>query len=347
MLPRRLAGILGLALSLVPALVGLAASLMLAVDYSRPLPVFCSENIGCAALRNSSYAAWLGVPTPFFGVAGFLLLAFVCLVNAGFARTLQLVVGAAVGLTGLFLIVVQVRLGRFCPYCLVADASGVASALAASSRLWVAGGEPAPWPAVGAGAALVMATLGVPLALGLREGPVPRVILDEMASTPRGQTTVVDFVDFECPFCRMTNESLEPLLAARRGKVRLVRRMVPLTRIHPHAMDAARAACCANRLGKGDAMAYALFRAPVEDLTTEGCAGIAERLGLPRDAYRACVTDPSTDAAIDADRAEFRAAGGVALPTIWVDGRVLIGLQTSEQLAAALDRAGAVGGKGG
>ncbi len=359
MVIRRLAGTLGLALSLVPALVGLVASVMLAVDYSRPMPVFCSENLGCAAVRNTSYAAWLGVPTPILGASSFLLLAVVSLVNAPpstedpakprmrhLVRALQLAAGAVAGLVGLFFIVVQARIGHYCPYCLVADASGIASALAAGARSWVSRGEPAPRAVWGIGAGLVAAAAGVPLALGLIASPVPRVVREEDARTPRGEITVVDFVDFECPFCRMTNDALEPLLAARRGEVHLVRRMVPLARIHPHAMDAARAECCAERLGKADEMAEALFAAPIDELTPEGCAGMARHLGLPLEAYRACIADPATDAAIERDKAEFRAAGGVALPTIWVDGQVLIGLQTTEQLAAALDKAGARVGKG-
>jgi protein-disulfide isomerase len=353
MLSRRTAGALGLAVALVPALTGLVASVMLAVDYLRPAAVFCAEDGGCAALRHSSYAAFVGIPTPLFGVAGFLLLAVASLLPGGFARVLQLAMGAIAGLTGLFLLTVQIRLQRYCPYCLVADISGILSGLAASGRLWVAGDAPAPRWAVGAGSAVLVAAAGVPLAVGLVKEPphaaqvLPPVIRDEMAATPKGQVTVVDFIDFECPYCRLNNEQLEPVLKANEGRVRLVRRMAPLTSIHPHAMDAARAWCCADRLGKGDEMARALFTAPVEELTTEGCERIAERLGLSLDAYRACLADPATDAAIKADRAEFRAAGGQALPTLWIDRQVLVGAQTTEQLSAAIERASAPGGKGG
>jgi protein-disulfide isomerase len=340
MLSKRTAGTLGLALSLVPALVGLVASVMLAVDYSRPAPVFCTENLGCAALRQTAYAAWLGIPTPYIGVAGFLSLAVVTLVNAASWRALQIALGAVAGLMGLFLLVVQVRLGDYCPFCVVADLSGVACALASTVRLWMAGGEGAPRLAVGVGAVLLAGAAVVPLAVGTIANPVPKVIRDEMAATPAGQITVVDFVDFECPYCRETNAAFRPVLETRRAKVRLVRRQVPLAS-HPHAMDAARAACCGERLGKGDAMAEALFTAPVEELTPEGCERIAQRLGLSLDAYRACIADPATSASIERDRAEFKATGGRGLPTIWINGEVLKGAQTSEELAAALDRASA------
>jgi predicted DsbA family dithiol-disulfide isomerase/uncharacterized membrane protein len=338
MLSKRTAGSVGLALSLVPALVGLVASVMLAVDYSRPAPVFCTENVGCAALKQTVYAAWLGIPTPFIGVAGFLSLAVVTLGNGASWRTLQLALGGIAGLMGIFLLAVQVRIGDFCPYCLVADVSGVACALAAAARPRVTGGEGAPRHVVTAGAVLVAGAVVLPLGVGAIASPVPRVIRDEMAATPPGQITVVDFVDFECPYCRETNAAFQPVLQARRAEVRVVRRQVPLAS-HPHAMDAARAACCGERLGKGDAMAEALFTAPVEELTPQGCERIAQRLGLPLDAYRACIADPATNASIERDRAEFRAAGGRGLPTIWIDGEVLKGAQSSEELAAALDRA--------
>src|SRR5262249_42283463 len=115
--------------------------------------------------------------------------------------------------------------------------------------------------------------------------PVPDVIAQELQKTPRGKVTVVDFVDYECPFCRMTHVALAPLLAANESRVRVVRKNVPL-RMHPHAMDAARAACCGERLGKGDAMADALFTAPTDELTVDGCEKIAAALGLPLEGFR-------------------------------------------------------------
>jgi predicted DsbA family dithiol-disulfide isomerase len=150
--------------------------------------------------------------------------------------------------------------------------------------------------------------------------------------------TVVDFVDFECPYCRMTQAAFEPILEAHRDRVRLVRRQVPL-HMHAHALDAARAACCGERLGQGDAMARALFSAPVDQLTREGCEKMAESLGLPLEPYRACVVDPATDARIESDRAEFKAAGGHALPTLWIDGHEIIGAQARAALEQAIDDA--------
>lgn len=323
---------------MLPVLAGVVASAMLVVDYMRPMPVFCSEGGGCAALKHTALAFPLGIPLPLIGLAGFVALGAVCLLRGERARVAQLGLAVIAGLMGLSLLVVQLRLGNLCPYCCVADASGIVSAGVAAARLRYAPSAQPPAAFAYGSAGLLVLAVAAPLAGGFHASTVPRVIRDEIAQTPPGKVTVVDFVDFECPFCRMTNAELEPLLAAHRDRIRLVRRQVPL-KMHPHAMDAAKAACCGDKLGKGDEMADALFTAPEDELTREGCERIARKLGLPLDAFRACVADPATEALIAADKAEFQAAGGFALPTIWFGGTQVVGAQSDEALEHALDGA--------
>jgi predicted DsbA family dithiol-disulfide isomerase len=167
---------------------------------------------------------------------------------------------------------------------------------------------------------------------------VPPVIAEEMRKTPRGKVTVVDFVDFECPFCRMTHADFAPLLEARKDKVRLVRKQVPL-RMHAHAMDAARAACCGEKLGKGEEIAEALFATPPAELTPEGCEQLAVNHGLELARFKECFTSAETEARIKADGDTFHAAKGHGLPTIYIDGVKLEGAQEPEVLKSTLDRA--------
>jgi uncharacterized membrane protein/predicted DsbA family dithiol-disulfide isomerase len=332
-----------LAASLVPALAGIVASAMLVVDYVRPAPVFCSESSGCEALKHTSIASLVGVPLPLVGLVGFVVLGVCSLLPGPRARLVQVVLSAGAALIGVLLLWKQIQLEHFCPYCCVADGSGVLSLAAAAWRFRKGDDESAPlrWPVRASGAGVLGVAAGVPLVAGFLINPTPGVIHQEIGRTPRGEVTVVDFVDFECPFCRMTHAEIQPILEPVREKVRLVRRQVPL-RMHPHALDAARAACCGERMGKGDAMADALFTS--EDLTKEGCEKIAQRLGLPLDAFRDCVTSPATDASIESDKTEFKAAGGYALPTIWIDETPIVGAQGGEVvdrvLHEALARAG-------
>ena len=325
----------GLALSFLPVAGGLAASAALLVDQVRSRPVFCPVGGGCEALRHTAFAAPLGVPLPVVGLLGFFAIGVAALRPGWRARRAELILAAIAGLVGLFLFGVQLRFGELCPYCCVADASGIAAALAAAVRVaFTRDVTPSRWMSHVAVGAFVLA-VGFPLAAGFHKSAVPRAIRDEIARTPRGDVTVVDFVDFECPYCRMTHAELAPVLEAHKQHVRWVRLQVPL-RSHSHALDAARAACCAERLGQGEAMAAALFSSPVEELTREGCEAIAARVGLTLTDYRACVDDPATLARIDRDRAEFKAAEGHALPTIWIDEQELVGAQSGATLARVL-----------
>jgi protein-disulfide isomerase len=324
-------------LVLVPALTGLAASAALLVDTLRPVPLFCAEGDSCDIVRHTVFAAPLGVPLPWFGLAGFLAIACTALVPVRKARVAAVVLASVAALVGMLLLTVQVMFGHFCPYCCVADASALFALAAASwdvTRPSVA--APAPrWIRI-TGGAMVGLSVGAPLAAGLIvPNTVPEAIAAEMAGAP-GKLTVVDFVDFECPYCRMTQEELQPVLDAHKDRLHVVRRQVPL-KSHAHAHDAARAACCAEQLGKGEAMADALFATPVENLTPEGCEQLAQKLGISLDAYRSCVVDPATDARIEKDRDEFKATGGRALPTIWIGRRQLVGAQSREAIAKAVD----------
>jgi uncharacterized membrane protein/predicted DsbA family dithiol-disulfide isomerase len=326
---------------------GLAASGALFVDYTNASPVFCAEGGGCDALRQTALARPLGIPLPIAGIAGFLVLAMLALTRGPRVRVLNLLLSLGAGVVGLGLLVAQGVLHHLCPYCAAVDSSAVLLALLAIDRVR------AEWdPPTGAVPALASA-LGLTLAIAAPTlwarhvaGRVPRVIAEELAQTPDGAVTIVDFVDFECPFCRQMQEKLGPKVLAQKDKIRLVRKMVPLTRIHPHALAAAKAACCGEVLGKGDAMADALFQTNVEDLTPEGCAHVAAELGLPLDQYRACLASPDTDARLAKDRHEFDQAAvkGDGLPLMWVGSHKLMGAQDdatlSRVLGEALTRAG-------
>jgi len=332
-----------LAASLVPVLAGLVASAMLAVDYVRPAPVFCQEGSGCEALKHTALAMPLGVPMPVVGLVGFLAIGVASLFAGRTARAVELALSVCAALAGVVLLIAQGALGHMCVYCCVADTSAIAIGVAAGWR-FVRGASSRGTGPFGTmvGAVALAAALAIPLAVGwLRpsaSSAVPEVIRAQIARAPRGKVTVVDFVDFECPFCRMTHAEFEPMLEAHGERLHVVRRQVPL-RSHPHALDAARAACCGEQLGRGDAMANALFAAPVEDLTREGCERIASGVGLALDPFRACVANPKTDESIEADRAEFNAAGGYALPTIWIGDVQLVGAQPREALAKTLHEA--------
>jgi predicted DsbA family dithiol-disulfide isomerase len=86
-------------------------------------------------------------------------------------------------------------------------------------------------------------------------------------------------------------------------------------------------------------MANALFAAPVDDLTPEGCAKLAASLGLDAAAFNKCTSDPTTDAHIKDDQAAFKAAQGHGLPTLWIDDQKLEGYRTDGSIERTLETA--------
>jgi uncharacterized membrane protein/predicted DsbA family dithiol-disulfide isomerase len=334
-------------------LVGLAASAMLMVDYVRP-PVFCADQgSGCDVVRHSVFAHPFGVPLPIPGV-----LFFVALLGASLlgprerARRLLASLGLLGLLAGVALVAIQgFILHHWCPYCLTVDSSSVvAGALAMSLRMDVRpADEPAPRRVVPSyvvtGAALV--ALLLPLGFGLSRpmshrpigpntptiAPLPEVIARLQEANV---ATIVEFVDFECPFCRRQQEALAPVLASYGPRVRVIRKNVPLS-FHEHARDAARAACCAEEQGRGEAVAAALFRS--EDLTPAGCERVVREAHADLEAYRACLASRRPDVLLERDMNDARAAGVSGLPTLYVGVERFEGLTDADTLRASIERA--------
>ncbi len=329
--------------TLLLAAAALVASALLLVDYVRPAPVFCGAEGGCGFVKKSPLAYPLGIPLPVFGISGILAIAIAAFVPGRTARLVQAGLATVGGLVALALLGVQAKMGVLCRYCAVVDGAAVLLAAIAIGRvLLVVWEPPEKRRSVMVGVSMLVLALGVPLAIGFSKKSIPQdvpePIAEEIRATPKGKVTVVDFVDFECPFCRMTHTELKPLLEERKEKVRVVRKHVPL-RMHVHAMDAARAGCCGEVMGKGEEVADALFDADPSELTPEGCETIAIRHGLDLEKFRECFKSASTEERIKKDIEAFRASHGHGLPTIWIDTQKLEGAQEKADLAAALDTA--------
>jgi protein-disulfide isomerase/uncharacterized membrane protein len=316
--------------ALVLAVIGLGASVASLVDYLAAVPTFCAES-GCATVRASAWAHPLGVPMPVPGIAFFAVMIALALVEW---PRLRLGLALAGGAWAIVLIGLQAfAIGAWCKLCMIADPAAVALAVVVA-----AGACSVRWKR----AVLAIPALALPLAFaGLAHAPDPELA----AGTPeliareqvRGSVTIVEFVDFECPFCRQLAPRLADAVEHARAPVHVVRKMVPL-RQHPHARDAALAWCCADAKGKGDAMARALFAAPPDELTPDGCERLAVQVGCDRDRYRAALADAAVR--VDRDIADAKAAGIHGFPTVFIGGQRVTGAgHDASELRAAIDRA--------
>jgi predicted DsbA family dithiol-disulfide isomerase len=163
------------------------------------------------------------------------------------------------------------------------------------------------------------------------EPPVPRALLRYYE---KGRINVVEFADFECPHCRDLHPRLKAMLADYGDRVHFTRLHAPLP-MHKGSRGAARAAVSAEAQGKNDPMADRLFSLP--ELSPESIRKAALELGLDAKAFDACLTDPKTDARIDADIAMLESAGFEGLPTTYVGAERILGAQPDEVFRDALD----------
>jgi predicted DsbA family dithiol-disulfide isomerase len=149
------------------------------------------------------------------------------------------------------------------------------------------------------------------------------------------RVTIVEFSDFECPFCGRLVPSLQALEKTHPDSVRLVYRQFPLTNIHPRAQKAAEASLCANDQGRFWEMHDSLF-ASQEDLTVESLKRRARELQLDVDVFNACLDSGKHVETIRKDKEEAARLGVTGTPTLFVNGRMLLGNPPGE-LAALIE----------
>jgi protein-disulfide isomerase/uncharacterized membrane protein len=318
----------------IALLLAIGVSVALLIDYLRPLPAFCDIGSGCERVKVSPYAHIFGLPLPIFGVLGFVALMVLSWSSEPWARRLTRVLAIAAGVAGIALLSIQgLVLHVFCKLCMAVDiaaiVAGLSAAFAGSSDDDARAAQPWFWPAT------TIVALAVPGAWALFQ-PSPPVPPEIASLWVPDKINVVEFADFQCPFCRKLHPAMTQLLGEYADRVHFVRLNMPLS-MHPDARTAARAYCCAENQGHGQAMADALFSA--ESLSSESCEKIAKSVGVPIDAYRSCVHDAATDAHIDDQMRQVRAAGLAGLPTVWIGSEVIVGLQSEDTLSAAFAKA--------
>ena len=135
---------------------------------------------------------------------------------------------------------------------------------------------------------------------------------------------IVEFADFECPFCGALHPTLKQVERNYADKVRFVYRQFPLTNIHPHAQKAAEASLCANEQQRfwefHDSMFGEQSRLDVASLKQR-----AQTLGLNTSAFNTCLDSGKQADAIKKDQEDARKMGVSSTPTLSINGRLLGG----------------------
>ena len=324
--------------------VGLAASSALAVDYRSAGSAFCGPQSGCAALRQTDLAyLWgIGMTLPELGLLGLgVAFALTLFRDATWGARLS-VLGGAVGL-GL-LALQAVALETYCWLCVTTD---VASVVAGAFGL-VALKQPrsvddrAPLGFT-AWLSLLLLAIVAP-ALWPRLKPAPAVPAELVGFYRPGKINVIEFADFECPFCRALHSQLSAMYEPYGDRVHVVRLNVPLDR-HPNAMRAALAAVCSEPSGKSTELVEFLFKS--EDLSQAAIEKHAASLGIDTTAFRKCLESPAARARVKREKALLSAIGFEGLPTTYVGSTRIVGAQPREVFKDALALAAENGGERG
>src|SRR5262244_65862 len=148
--------------------------------------------------------------------------------------------------------------------------------------------------------------------------------------------TVVEFSDFECPFCKQTHPTLKQLLDRYPGKVRLAYRDFPLDSIHPQARRAAEAARCADEQGKFWNYHDILY-ANHPKVSEENLKNLAKEVGLDVNAFDRCLSSGKFKATVQRDLIDGAKLGVTGTPTFFINGREISGNQDLEIFGAIID----------
>jgi protein-disulfide isomerase len=174
----------------------------------------------------------------------------------------------------------------------------------------------------------------------LLAAPEPFRVAMEARGPSRGKeaapVTIVEFADFQCPFCTRARETLDQVLKVYDGKVRVVYRHFPLP-FHPLAEKAAEASLCAADQGKFWELHDRLFSSGAK-LEVADLKAAARELGVDGVKFDGCLDAGGKRVAVEDDLRAGKAAGVQGTPALFVNGVFLNGAVPFHELKAVIDR---------
>jgi protein-disulfide isomerase len=134
------------------------------------------------------------------------------------------------------------------------------------------------------------------------------------------KVTIVEFADYQCPFCAQSVPLVDQMLAQYPKDVNLVFKQFPLTSIHPNAMPAAKAVVAAGKQNKFWEM-HALIFENSRQLGPDKYKELAQKLNLDLAQFDKDMSSPEVAAQIDTEMKHARAADVTGTPTFFVNGK--------------------------
>jgi protein-disulfide isomerase len=168
----------------------------------------------------------------------------------------------------------------------------------------------------------------------------PRVMVavddDPSLGPADAPVVIVEFSDYQCPFCSRAEPIVKQVLEKYKGKVKFVYRDFPLS-FHPFAAKASEASQCANDQGKFWEFHDALY-ADQSKLAVTDMEATAARLGLNADKFKSCIETGKYTAEVNKDIADATKAGVNSTPSFFINGVAVVGAQGPEAFNDIIDQ---------
>jgi protein-disulfide isomerase len=168
----------------------------------------------------------------------------------------------------------------------------------------------------------------------------PQSPVDPDPSRLRGEAgapiSIVEFADFQCPYCRAVEQTLMKVMEKYRGKVRIGFRDFPVRQIHPDAEGAAQAARCAGDQGKFWEY-HDLLLANQVRLDQNNLREYARTAGLEVERFAGCIASGTFAAAVEKDVQAGLNSGVSATPTFFINGNSIVGDQPLSIFETVID----------
>jgi protein-disulfide isomerase len=160
---------------------------------------------------------------------------------------------------------------------------------------------------------------------------------NRMKGNINASVTIVEFSDYQCPFCREAESTVSRLVEEYGSRIRFSYRDVPLSTIHPRAQAAAEAAQCAAEQGKFWPYHDLMLRksASLDDAALMGYAGEVQ---LDTGQFKSCFDSGKFREKVQADYQDGVRAGVTGTPTFFINGIVLSGAQPFEEFKKVIAR---------
>ena len=160
---------------------------------------------------------------------------------------------------------------------------------------------------------------------------------DHVRGNKDAKVTLVEFSDFECPYCFKFEDTVSQILKNYPDKVRLVYKYFPLTSIHKNSQKAAEAAECANDQNKFWEYHDALFAKQAQNLSVDLFKSMAGELGLNQDQFNSCLDSDKYLSRVQDNVKEGQADGVTGTPATFVNGKLLSGAQPIDAFKQMID----------